>query len=291
VLKEMDVNPNEEFVSLNETHEKRLSLQMYDRSKQLFSFLFLVRQLVKIDITSAYRRSFIGLTWMVITPILSVVAWVLLRGAGILNPGDTGIPYPAYVLLSTSIWSFFLGAYQSTSQVLIAGSRLMVTVQFPHEVLVAKRIMVHLINFVIPFAVNLVVLMIYGVSFSWHLLIFPLSLLPLLLLGVSLGLIVALLRVVAFDFANLFDKAIQFLMFVTPIIYAPKVEIAGLATIIQYNPLTYLIGFSRDLLTKGTFYEPQTYALVSLGVLVLFLISYGFFVKFERDLVERMINV
>ena len=287
----MDVNPKEELVSLNETHQKNLLVQMASRIKQLLSFSFLIRQLVKINITSAYRRSFIGLTWMVINPILSVIAWVLLHGAGILNPGDTGIPYPAYVLLSTSIWSFFLGAYQSTSQVLVGGSRLMVTVQFPHEVLVAERIIVHLVNFILPFVINLVVLLIYGVSFSWHLLLFPLSLLPLLFLGVSLGLFVSLLRVVAFDFANLFDKVIQFLMFVTPVIYAPKVDIAGLAVIIRYNPLTYLIGFSRDLLTKGVFYEPQIYAVVSLGVAGLLFISYGLFVKFERDLVERMINV
>ena len=103
--------------------------------------------------------------------------------------------------------------------------------------------------------------------------------------------IVSLLRVVAVDIARLVDKAMQFLMFITPIVYAPKVSMPGLATVVEYNPLTYLVGFSRDVLTKGELYEPQSYALVVLGVLFFLFLSFWFFIRFERQLIERTINV
>lgn len=80
-------------------------------------------------------------------------------------------------------------------------------------------------------------------------------------------------------------------MFVMFVIYVLKVDIVGLVVIIWYNLFMYLIGFSRDLLIKGVFYELQIYVVVSFGVVGLLFISYGFFVKFEWDLVERMINV
>jgi lipopolysaccharide transport system permease protein len=42
-------------------------------------------------------------------------------------------------------------------------------------------------------------------------------------------------------------------MYLTPIVYAPKVEVSFLANIISLKPLTYLVGFSRDLLTRDFF--------------------------------------
>ena len=287
----MAVEQNEELVALNEQYTRSIPRQMLHRSRQLIRQFFLVRQLVKISITSVYKRSFIGLSWMVITPILSVVAWVLLQGAGIMNPGETDIPYPAYVLLSTSIWSFFLGAYDASSRILANNARLMVTVDFPHEVLIAEKVIVHIIQFLIPFLINILVLLLYGISFRWVALLFPLTLLPLLFLGVGLGLFVALMRVVAVDFARLADKALQFVMFITPIIYAPKVQMAGLATIVDWNPLTYLIGFSRDLLASGQPTELLKYGYCVLGSLFVLLLGFAFFVKYERQLVERTIAV
>ncbi|MGH1434239.1 MAG: ABC transporter permease [Lewinella sp.] len=287
----MNLANDDDLIAIDQSFKSGILKQMYHNVSQLKKNAFLIWQLVKVNVTSTYKRSFIGLSWMVITPLLAVVAWVLLQGAGIMDPGDTAIPYPAYVLLSTSIWSFFLGAYQASSKVLVEGGRLMITIRFPHVVLIAEKVLVHMISFVIPFAINLIVLLLYGIPFTAWSVLFPLTLIPLLFVGVGLGLLVSLMRVVAVDLAMLVDKMVGFLMFLTPVIYAPKVSLPILATVVSYNPLTYLIGFSRDLLTAGTFFSPMTYLWVSLGS-VLFL-GFGFwaFTKFERKLVERMINV
>jgi len=252
---------------------------------------YLLNQLIVVDITSSFKRSFIGLSWLIITPIISVFAWVLLQGAGIIDPGDTNIPYPAYVLLSTSIWSFFQGSYLVTSNVIINGGRFMVAAKFPHEVLIAQQMVVHCINFVIPFIINIIVLLFYGIKFSSIAFLFPVTLIPLLLLGTGLGLLVALLRVVAVDFSRIADQCIMFLMFLTPIIYAPRIQLNWLANIVKYNPLTYLVGFSRDVLTHGNFYELNLYLIFSLISFVFFIISVWIFMKFESKLLERLINV
>lgn len=275
---------------------------LYDRpSKGLFGiwrriyrhirdYRFFIWQLVKVSITATYKRSFVGISWMFITPIISVIVWILLHGAGIVDPGETSIPYPAFVLLSTSIWSFFIGAYQTVSKVIDSNGRIMVMTRFPHEVLVVERVLVHLINFLIPFLVNIVVLLFFGVRFTALSLLFPLSLLPLLLLGIALGMVVALLRVVAVDISNIVDQALNLLMYLTPIVYSPKIELGWLSRIIDYNPLAYLIGFSRDVLVSGTFFEPQGYLLFSLMSLVLFILALRLFMASETKLLERLIN-
>ncbi|MEO1516249.1 MAG: ABC transporter permease [Bacteroidota bacterium] len=252
---------------------------------------FLILQLVRVNILTQFKRSFIGLSWLFIIPIFSVIIWILLNGAGVVEPGDTGIPYPAYVLLSTSIWGFFSEIYKSTSTLISNNGKMLIMTHFPHEVLIAERIIVHLIRFSIPFAINLLVLLYFGVSFSWIALLFPLTLLPLLLIGTTLGLISSLLRVVAVDISNLMDEGIRLLMFLTPIVYAPKIQIGWLSEIVRYNPMTYLIGFSRDVLTQGIFFEWENYAICSLGVLLLFFLSVRIFRAAEPRILERLINI
>ncbi len=247
-------------------------------------------QLTLVEIVGMYKKSFLGMAWMFILPILAVVIWVVLNGAGVVNPGETDIPYPAYVLLSTSIWGFFLEAYRSTSNVLTQNGRMLIMSEVPFEPLLMQKAVVHLINFIIPFVVNIIVLLAFGVRFSALALLFPISLLPLLLLGMAIGMVIAIFRIIMVDVANLTDEGMKLLMFLTPIVYTPKISSSWLEVIVAYNPLTYLIGFSRDLLTSGSFYMPGWYFVFSGLSLLLFILAFRFLLKSSTIVLERLIN-
>lgn len=256
----------------------------------LKSYRFLVWQLVRANIIGGYKKSFIGLAWMFILPLLAVLVWIVLNGAGVVDPGDTGIPYPAYVLLSTSIWGFFLEIYKASSNAIVSNGRLMIMKDFPKEVLIMEKVLVHLINFSIPLALNIAVLLFFGVRFGWLSLLFPLSLLPLLLLGLGIGMIVSVLRVVAVDLCTMVDEGMKLLMFLTPIVYAPRIQAGWLSSFVQWNPLTYLIGFSRDLLAQDAFFEPTGYLFCSLLALLVFLLALVFFRATAKRVLERLTN-
>lgn len=255
----------------------------------VWKYRFLVWQLIRTSILGQYKKSFIGMAWMFILPILAVAMWVVLHGAGVLRPGDTDeVPYPVYVLLSTSIWAFFLDIFRHSSQAIISHGRLMVMKDFPPEVLILQKTGEHLINFIIPLVINIIVLLIFGIQFKWVALLFPLSLLPLLLLGLSLGMVIAVIRVVAMDFATIVDEGMKLLMFLTPVVYTARVEVSWLREIIAWNPLTYLIGFSRELLTRGAFYEPRMYLICSVVSLILFALALIFFKNTAKRALERL---
>jgi len=63
----------------------------------------LIYQLYRRDLLMQYKKSFLGMGWMFFGPIMGIVSWILMNAAGVLAPGDVGVPYPVYVLLSTSI--------------------------------------------------------------------------------------------------------------------------------------------------------------------------------------------
>ena len=251
---------------------------------------FLVWQLVKVALTIQFKKSFIGITWLFLAPILAIIAWVLLHGAGVINPGDTGIPYPAYVLLSMSLWGFFSDAYTGTSHILLNNSRILLTTSTSSNVLMLEAIIVHLIRFSIPMLLNVFVLIAFDVDLHWLGLLFPIALLPLLLLSAGAGLIVGLFRVVAIDLANIIDHGVRFLMFLTPIIYAPKLEIPWIGTIVNYNPLTYLIGMPRDMLTNGSMELLPGFMMSTLLSGVFFSVAYVIFTRSEKKILERLIN-
>ncbi|RMF01362.1 MAG: hypothetical protein D6772_04905 [Bacteroidetes bacterium] len=254
------------------------------------AYRFFTWQLIRVALTAEYKKSFVGLLWLLILPLISVVIWTLLNGAGVINPGPIGVPYPAYVLLSTSIWGFFADIYSTTSQVLTNHSRILLTAHFPLRTLITERIVVHLIRFSIPLILNLLVLVYFGVDFGWKAWYFPFAIVPLMLLGAGLGLLVSLFRVLILDVAQLADQSIKLLMYLSPVVYSPRLEAGWLADVIYYNPLTYLLGYPRDLLTLNRWFEPTNFAIVTVGTLLFFAWSVRVFQRHTRKAMERLIN-
>jgi lipopolysaccharide transport system permease protein len=249
----------------------------------------LIWQLFKRDFFAAYKKSFLGLTWVFITPIIGIISWVFLQMSGMLNPGNVGIPYPAYVLVGTSIWGLFMGLYSAASETLDAGKQLVMQVRFPHEALLFKQVAQQLANFIITFALNVIILFAFKVVPSWGMILLPLVALPLFFLGAAFGLMVSMIGVVAVDISRVLNLTLGFLMFLTPVIYASedKPEIVQLVN--AWNPLTYLVCSCRDMMIYGRLYEPAGYFICAGLSFVAFLISWRLFFVSEDKIIERMI--
>lgn len=249
----------------------------------------LIYVLFKRDFFASYKKSAFGITWILLSPILAIMSWVFMNATGILNPGDVGIPYPAYVLLSTSIWGIFSGAYTAAQGTLKAGEGIISQVKYPHDVLLVKQIAHHLATFSIGFAVNIVVLFSFGVVPSWKAVLFPAVILPLVFLGAAIGLVVSVFGVVAVEIQRAADLFVGILIWVTPVIYSSKVTHPLLQTVMTWNPLTYLVSAARDMVLYGRI-ENDLYFLLSSAIsLCLFLIAWKLFFVTEERVVEKML--
>lgn len=248
----------------------------------------LIFQLFRRDFLMAYKKSFIGMGWIFISPVIGIISWVFMNYTGVLKPGDVGIPYPAYVLLSTSIWNLFLGFYSSAVGTLGAGAGFIMQVKFPHEALLIKQTAQHLANFLITFVVTIMVLVVFKVFPSWQIVLFPLLIIPLFLLGAGIGLVVSVISVVATDMQKGFDFILSMVLYITPVIYSPKVANPLLQKIIQWNPLTYLIGGVRDSIIYGKIEHMDRFLLASAFALFVFLISWRLFFVSEDKVIEKI---
>lgn len=170
-----------------------------------------------------------------------------------------------------------------------SGSMLM-EMPFDMEAKLVEKILLTLVNFLIPLLINLIVLYLMGVRFDTTALLFLPALLPLILLGIAFGVFISLIEVVFNDILIVASQGITLLMYFTPVVYTDRVESPFLQQIIAINPLTYLLGVPRDLLIGSTVIHWQEY-FISAGIaLLVFLAVIHFFFKSVYKIVERIFD-
>jgi lipopolysaccharide transport system permease protein len=249
---------------------------------------YLVCQLFKRDFLFAYKRSFLSVGWFFISPLLGILSWVFMNATNILEPGDVGMPYPAYILISTSIWGLFMGFYQSASETLYSGLPFILDIKCPHEILLVKQTAQHLAGFLLGFIITLIVLLLFRIRIGWGIVFFPFTVAPLFFLGAGLGLVAAIFRVVMPDLKRWLDFSMQLLMFITPVVYSESIKNPLLTKVITYNPLTYLVAGARDLVVRGNIEHVWGFVAASIFSFVVFLFASRAMYLSEDKIIERM---
>jgi lipopolysaccharide transport system permease protein len=249
----------------------------------------LIYQLWRRDFLMMYKKSFFGMGWLIIAPVMGIISWVFMNATGVLTPGDIGVPYPAYILLSTTIWGLFMNFYTGSSQTLQIAQGFITQVNFPHHVLLIKQALQQLGSFVISFIISILILVLLKVNISWMTLLIPLFILPLFFIASAIGLFVSIITIVTPDLQRVFTFVMGLLLFITPVIYSSNVDSPLLQIVIKWNPLTYLIGGVRDAIFFGHIEHLNRYLISTLISLFLFLILWRLFYISEEKVIEKML--
>ncbi|MDA0577951.1 MAG: ABC transporter permease [Verrucomicrobia bacterium] len=251
----------------------------------------MIAQLLKRDLTAQYKKSHIGILWMLAGPIMSVIPWLFAAKVQLYNPGALTVPLAVYLIVGRAMWGLFSGSYANGTSTLGSGGGLLMQVSFPHEAMLTKQFIQGITGFSLTLVTCIVVMLVHRVIPPWQALLFPLTILPIFFLGAAMGLIIGLINMVAYDLSRVINILFGFLMWTTPLLYSDKIPSPFLQVVIKYNPLTYLICTARDVLIHGHVYNHQVgiYALCVATATALFLISLRLFYVSEQKLVERMI--
>lgn len=200
------------------------------------------------DISAQYRQAALGLLWAFILPLANTLIWIFLNGTGIVTVGATELPYPVYVFTGTILWAIFMDALNAPLQQTMAARPMLVKINFPREALIVSGIYQTLFNAGIKIVLLLIALVLFGVYPGWSLLLFPLSILSLVLAGTAVGLLLTPVGMLYTDIGKALPLLMQFFMYLTPVVF-PIPTSGWAATIFELNPVTPLILTSRDWLT------------------------------------------
>lgn len=253
------------------------------RFRELFGFL------TWRDILVRYKQTVFGILWSVLRPLLTMLVFTFVFGKVANLPADGGVAYPVMVFAALMPWQMFANALQESSNSLIGNEALISKVYFPRMILPISSIITSAVDFFISFALFLVMMLIYGVSFHWQILLLPLFVGMALLTAIGTGLIISALNVSFRDFRYIIPFLVQFGLYVSPVGFSSAVIPEQWRLLYSLNPMVGVIdGFRWCLLGEHVvFYWPGFLASIAVMMLCLIL-GVRVFRTMERGFADKI---
>lgn len=238
------------------------------------------------DIKVRYKQTVLGASWAIIQPVLTMVVFSLFFGRLAKIPSD-GIPYPIFSYAALVPWTFFANGLNQSSNSLVGSSNLITKVYFPRLTIPFATVLSGVVDFVLAFAVLLIMMVYYGILPTANVLFLPLFLLQALVTSLGVGLWLSALNVEFRDVRYVVPFMIQIWMFATPIAY-PSSLLSGTArTIYGLNPMVGVVeGFRWALLGTQNNAPLALIAASSLTALLLLISGAFYFRRMEKHFAD-----
>jgi lipopolysaccharide transport system permease protein len=222
---------------------------------ELFAYRDLMYRMVRKDILLYYQQTLLGPFWMVLQPILTVIAYVFIFDKIIGLPTD-GVPSFLFYLCGITLWTLFSDIFTGVSGTFTQNVQIFTKVYFPRIIAPLATTLLHLLRFVIQLLLLVVVILYYRFSGQFTnsgnwLLVIPVILITAGL-GFGGGLIFSVLTVAYRDLINFQQLIVRLLMFVCPIFFSFSMIDPGKRIFVNLNPLSPLFeAFRLAFLGKG----------------------------------------
>lgn len=214
-------------------------------------YRFLLSELVKKGIKLKYRRSYLGMIWSLLEPLLTMIVLTIVFGT---LYGNTDKTFPVYILTGRLLYSFFSQATKAALKSIRQNSAMIKKVYVPKYLYPLSSVLFNYVIFLISLIVLAVVSVVLGVKPTTHLWQSLVALVLILFISYGCGMILATIGVFFRDMEYLWSVALMLVMYTCAIFYYPsKLLKSGWAWILKYNPLYCVI----DIFRSGVFGEPM----------------------------------
>ena len=135
--------------------------------KELWDYRELLHFFVWRDVKVRYKQTAIGVVWVVLQPLLTMLVATLFFGKLAKLPSQ-GLPYPVFSFAAVVPWSYFSSAILNTTNVVVENQHVITKVYFPRLILPISATLSGLVDFSIGFIVLLIFVLSYGFRPGWH---------------------------------------------------------------------------------------------------------------------------
>lgn len=220
--------------------------------RDLWSYRELLYFLIWRDVKVRYKQTALGVAWAIIQPLFTMLIFTLFFGrlAGV--PSDN-IPYPVFAYAGLLPWTFFANAIGNSGNSLVGSANLITKVYFPRMIIPAAAIGAGMVDLGISFVVLIPLMIYYGVTITWSVLMLPVVVLLTALLALGVGMWLSALNVKYRDVRFALPFLIQLWMFVSPVIYPTSFLPQRWRLLFAMNPMTGIIEGYRSALFGHSF--------------------------------------
>ena len=129
-----------------------------EQSEQRKQYWFVIKELTSREIKRKYSRSYLGIVWSVLNPLLSMCVISLIFTQLFHRSIEN---FPIYYLTGSIIWTMFTGATNAAMTSLVDNKMLLIKVKFPMNIFILSRVYTSLVNFLYSLVAYVIMLVVF----------------------------------------------------------------------------------------------------------------------------------
>jgi lipopolysaccharide transport system permease protein len=228
------------------------------------------------DVKVKYKQTVLGLLWVVLQPVITVLIFSLFFGRA-LNVPSQGLPYPLFVFSGLLLWTVFSSGITGAGSSMLSHSNIIKKIYFPRIIIPISAILVSCIDFLVAFTVFFLMMIYYktGVDVAKLFIFWPAAILLTFIGTLGIGCWLAALNVKYRDFRYIIPFGLQVALFVSPVLYPVSiVENTWINHVLAVNPMYAAITLFRLPLIGGADLDLIVISIISSVLLLLVGIYY-----------------
>jgi ABC-2 type transport system permease protein len=273
--------------------KKTFAGEFFDSLATFYRKRWLLRYFVRRQVTRSYKRSYLGLAWAILGPLIWVFFLTLifsevvgLKARELVE--DPALNFGLFLYCGLLPFMAYSEALSKGLSVIRSNAGLVQKVVFPLELLPFTNAVASLADKLFGIGALIVVVFVVQHRLHWEVLLWPLIMVLQLLFTLGLTYMMAVIGTYLPDMGEVLRPVIRGTFFITPILWPPETLPENLRWIENYNPLAYLVGAYRDMILWGELPGGLATLYFSLFSAALFLVGFALFVRFKSGFADHV---
>ena len=196
------------------------------------------------DIKIRYKQTLLGIAWVLFQPIAMMIILTLFFGVLIKVPSD-GLPYPVFFLSAYITWVIFYDGLMRSYASIVQNTAIITKVYFPRLIIPIAGSLAPLVDFTIAFTLLLVLILIYGLTIPYTIILVPILIVWAISLSFGVGAFMSALNVKYRDVQYAIPFLLMVWMYASPIVYPASLVPPHLHWVYYLNPVSWIIDGMR----------------------------------------------
>jgi ABC-2 type transport system permease protein len=253
--------------------------------KELYEYREMLFSMVKKDLRTRYRGSFLGFLWTFINPLLQLIVYSIVFSTimriNIYN-------FAMFLFVALLPWIFFSTSITQSATIVIANSNLVKKIYFPRIILPISVALTGFINMIFGFVIVFVALFIFKFHLSASIVLLPIVMINELLFVIGLNIVFSALNVFFRDLEHILGIITMAWFYLTPIVFPINLVPEKYLKLFFLNPMTSIILPYRDILYYGLWPSKKSLLLVFLMALCFDIFAFLLFDKLQKRFAEEI---
>ena len=206
------------------------------------------------DFKSRFSGSYLGIFWGIIQPLSTVLLFWFVFQVGFKSAPIENVPFILWLVAGMIPWNFFYDAWMGGTNSFTNYSYLVKKVVFDIDILPLVRVLASFLLNIIFNIIVIIIYLLYDYNPGFHVIDMAYYSICLFGYALSLSYISATLNVFIKDISQFLGIVLQFMMWMTPMMWSYTMIPEKYSWFYKLNPLHYIINGYRESLIDGIWF-------------------------------------